>query len=110
LSATGGDQSVQAAKAATATIPIVATIAFDPVESGLVVSMNRPGVSLFSNALVAKRAEMLHGTASIIGFLANPSNPSAKANAKAAEIAARALGQKIVVVNARHPVRLRDRV
>jgi hypothetical protein len=58
----------------------------------------------------ANRAEMLHGTALIIGFLANPSNPSAKANAKAAEIAARALGQKIVVVNARHPVRLRDRV
>jgi putative tryptophan/tyrosine transport system substrate-binding protein len=101
--ATGGDQSVQAAKAATATIPIVATIAFDPVESGLVVGMNRPGLSLFSTALVAKRAEMLHGkspNASIIGFLANPSNPSAKADAKAAEIAARALGQKIVVVNA----------
>jgi putative ABC transport system substrate-binding protein len=55
--ATGGDQSVQAAKAATATIPIVATIAVDPVESGLVVSMNRPGVNLFSNAPVAKRAE-----------------------------------------------------
>ena len=106
--ASGGDQSVQAAKAATATIPIVATIAFDPVESGLVASMNRPGrnitgVSLFSTALVAKRVEILHDispNASIVGFLANPSNPSAKADAKIAEIAAQGLGQKIVVVNA----------
>jgi putative tryptophan/tyrosine transport system substrate-binding protein len=106
--ASGGDQAVQVAKAATATIPIVATIAFDPVESGLVASMNRPGgnitgVSLFSTALVAKRVEMLHDVvpnASIIGFLANPSDPSAKADAKTAEIAAQAFGQKIIVVNA----------
>lgn len=101
--ASGGDQAVQAAKAATASIPIVATIAFDPVESGLVASMNRPGgnitgVSLFSTALVAKRVELLHDLApnsSVIGFLANPSDPSAKADAKTAELAARAF-----VVNA----------
>ena len=101
--ASGGDQAVQAAKAATASIPIVATIAFDPVESGLVASMNRPGgnitgVSLFSTALVAKRVELLHDLApnsSVIGFLANPSEPSAKADAKTAELAARAF-----VVNA----------
>jgi putative ABC transport system substrate-binding protein len=88
--ASGGDQTVQAAKAATATIPIVATIAFDPVESGLVASLNRPGgnitgVSLFSTALVAKRVELLHDIApdaSIIGFLANPSDPREKADAQ----------------------------
>lgn len=107
LVVSGGDQAVLAAKAATATIPIVATIAFDPVESGLVASMNRPGgnitgVSLFSRALVAKRVEMLHDvvpTASIIGFLANPSDPTAT-DAKTAEIAAQGLGQRIIVVNA----------
>lgn len=106
--ASGGDQAVQVAKAATATIPIVATIAFDPVESGLVASMNRPGgnitgVSLFSTALVAKRVELLHDIApnpSIIGFLANPSDPSAKADANTAETAAQAVGQKVIVVNA----------
>jgi putative tryptophan/tyrosine transport system substrate-binding protein len=107
LVASGGDLAVLAAKAATATIPIVATIAFDPVESGLFASMNRPGgnvtgVSLFSRALVAKRVEMLHDVvpnASIIGFLANPSDPTAT-DAKTAEIAARGLGQKMIVVNA----------
>jgi putative ABC transport system substrate-binding protein len=106
--ASGGDQAVQVAKAATATIPIVATIAFDPVESGLVASMNRPGgnitgVSLFSTALVAKRVELLHDiapNASIIGFLANPSDPSAKADANTAETAAQGVGQRVIVVNA----------
>jgi putative ABC transport system substrate-binding protein len=90
LSRSGGDQAVQAAKAATATIPIVATIASDPVESGLVASLNRPGgnitgVSMFSTALVAKRVQLLHEIApnvSVLGFLANPSDPSAKADAK----------------------------
>jgi putative ABC transport system substrate-binding protein len=106
--ASGGDQAVQAAKAATATIPIVATIAFDPVESGLVASLNRPGgnitgVSLFSTALVAKRVELLHDIApdaSIIGFLANPSDPRAKADAQTAEAAAQAFGRSTVVVTA----------
>jgi putative tryptophan/tyrosine transport system substrate-binding protein len=106
--ASGGDRAVQAAKAATATIPIVATFASDPVESGLVASLNRPGgnitgVSLFSTALVAKRVELLHEIApkvSIIAFLANPNDPSAKADAKSAEIAAQAVGQRIIVVNA----------
>ena len=106
--ASGGDQTVQAAKAATATIPIVATIAFDPVESGLVASLNRPGgnitgVSLFSTALVAKRVELLHDIApdaSIIGFLANPSDASAKADAQTAEAAAQAFGRSTVVVTA----------
>jgi putative tryptophan/tyrosine transport system substrate-binding protein len=104
----GGDQAVQAAKTATATIPIVSTIASDPVESGLVASLNRPGgnitgVSLFSTALVAKRIELLRDIApdaSVIGFLANPTDPSAKADAQTAETAARTVGQRIVVVNA----------
>ena len=66
---TGGSEKVtRAAKDATTTIPIVATVAGDPVKRGLVTSINHPGgnltvVSLFtssSNALIAKRVELLH--------------------------------------------------
>lgn len=111
IAASGGDQAAKAAKAATTTIPIVATIAFDPVESGLVTSMNRPGgnitgVSLFSTALVAKRVELLHDIAagaSVIGFLANPNDLSAKADAQTAEAAARAMGLSVVIANVATP-------
>jgi putative tryptophan/tyrosine transport system substrate-binding protein len=66
--AVGSEKVARAAKAATTTIPIVATVAGDPVKRGLVASINRPGgnltvVSLFtsgSNVLVAKRVEFLH--------------------------------------------------
>jgi putative tryptophan/tyrosine transport system substrate-binding protein len=111
IAASGGDQAAKAAKAATTTIPIVATIAFDPVESGLVTSMNRPGgnitgVSLFSTALVAKRVELLHDiapSASVIGFLANPNDLSAKADAQTAETAAREMGLSVVIANVATP-------
>jgi putative ABC transport system substrate-binding protein len=106
--ACGGDQAVQAAKAATATIPIVATIAADPVESGLVASLSRPGgnitgMSMFSTTLVAKRVQLLHEIApnvSILGFLANPSDPSVEADATSAAIAAQAFSQRIIIVSA----------
>jgi len=64
----GTEKVTRAAKNATTTIPIVATVAGDPVKRGLVASINRPGgnltvVSLFtasSNPLVAKRVEIMH--------------------------------------------------
>jgi len=97
-----------AAKAATPTTPVVFVIGEDPVEAGLVASLNRPGgnatgVSDFVNQLVAKRLDLLQqavpGTA-LIGLLVNPSNPNAEPDAKEARAAVRALGQKLLVVKA----------
>src|SRR5262249_41064250 len=75
--ASGGEQAVRAARAATSTIPIVATIGSDPVEAGFVRSLNRPegnftAVSVFAVQLVAKLLELareLAPDAVAIGFL-----------------------------------------
>jgi putative tryptophan/tyrosine transport system substrate-binding protein len=97
-----------AAKAATSTIPIVFTIGADPVQFGLVASLNRPGgnatgVSFLSNLLVAKQLELLQQfvpEASEFGLLVNPSNPNAESDTRHAKAAADSLGRKIHVVYA----------
>ena len=97
-----------AAKAATSTIPIVFTIGADPVQFGLVASLNHPGgnvtgVSFLSNLLVAKQLGLLHEfvpAASDFGLLVNPGNPNAKSDTRRAEAAADSLGRKMHVVYA----------
>jgi putative ABC transport system substrate-binding protein len=94
-----------AAKAATTTIPIVFTTAGDPVQLGLVASLNRPGgnitgVSFLSQTIASKRLELLRElipTAALIGYL-NPDNPTSGIETRDAELAARALGLEIHVV------------
>jgi len=100
--------AVQAVKAATATIPIVFISGSDPIETGLVTSLNRPsenvtGVSLFSVPLIAKRLELLHEVvpaATVVAVLVNPSNPNAQANERGIETAARAIGLRIEFIKA----------
>jgi putative ABC transport system substrate-binding protein len=97
-----------AAKAATTTIPIVFVIGSDPVDVGLVATLSRPGgnvtgVTQFTNALIAKRLELLRELvpgAALIGVLLNTDNPNVEINMRDLQAAARAIGQQILIVGA----------
>src|SRR5262245_33837938 len=96
--ATAGTPTIRAAKAATATIPIVFVIGSDPVMFGLVASLNRPGgnvtgVTLVAAETVAKRLGLLlelAPTATVIGVLANLNNPITEPQLTELQTAARA--------------------
>src|SRR5262245_46591812 len=92
----GSSATALAAKAATTKIPIVFSIGLDPVQLGLVASLNRPGgnitgVNSMSNELVAKRLGLLHEllpTATRFAVLVNPKNPTTESLKKDVEAAA----------------------
>src|SRR5450759_3216118 len=105
----GGTASAVAAKAATATMPIVFAVAVDPVKIGLVLSLNRPGGNLtgitdLNAEMGPKRLELLRElipTATIIALLVNPTNPIlAETFTRALKAAASTLGLQLHVLQA----------
>jgi putative ABC transport system substrate-binding protein len=100
-----------AAKAATTTIPIVFFMGSDPVQHGVVASLNRPGgnitgVTVLANEIGVKRLELLREitpgsvAAGVIALLLNSTNQNAEPDARAARNAAAVVGQELAVVNA----------
>ena len=106
--------SAPAAKAATATVPIVFQVGGDPIKDGLVASLNHPGGNLTGvvslNAEVApKRLELLHElapTATIIGLLVNPTNPITEALSRDTQAAAHAIGLELHILPASTDIEL----
>jgi putative ABC transport system substrate-binding protein len=101
--------AAMAAKAVTATIPIIFTIGDDPVQFGLVASINRPGgnatgVAMLDAELGPKRLELLHEllpTANVIAVLLNPANAPRRENlSRELEAAARTIGMQIHMLDA----------
>ena len=103
-----GNAPALAAKAATATVPIVFGMGEDPVKSGLVASLARPdgnltGVNFFSVELVAKRLELLRELvpkAVTVAVLVDPAAPPTATTLREVEIAARAMGLRTRILNA----------
>jgi len=109
IAAVGGLPAATAAKAASSTIPIVFQGGFDPVESGLVGSLAKPGGNLtgISNlglGLGPKRLEVMHELlprAKVLALLLNPGHPNVEAQSRDMQAAARSLGVELRHVHAR---------
>jgi putative tryptophan/tyrosine transport system substrate-binding protein len=109
LAALGGDPVAKAAKAATATVPIIFVGGLDPVKLGLVSSLNRPGanitgVVLLSSPLLAKQLQLLCElvpAAETIALLVNPNNPNTDNRLEEIREAARAVGRELLVATAK---------
>ena len=109
IATTGSTATALAAKAATATIPIVFSVGDDPVQVGLVASLARPdgnatGINFFSQEVVGKRLRLLHDLvpkAVRIAVLLNPANVStAEATLREVQEAAPTIGLQILILNA----------
>jgi putative tryptophan/tyrosine transport system substrate-binding protein len=103
-----GVPATLAAKAATASLPIVFRLAVDPVAFGLAKSMNRPGgnltgVTMLFDPLTPKKMELLQELVPqtrAVGFVINPQNRNAASHKEHAETAAKSLGLRLIVLAA----------
>ena len=108
VATSGGVMVARAVRAATRTIPIVFTSGSDPVQDGLVDSLNRPGGNLtgvvaFTASLGPKRLELMRELVpgkTVIAFLVNPTSQTADIQTREIQAAAQRMGQKLLVVNA----------
>jgi len=108
IATSGGPMTARAARAAARTIPIVFASGSDPVQDGLVDSLNRPGGNLtgvvaFTTSLGPKRLELMRELVlgkAVIAFLVNPTSQTADVQTKEIQAAARSMGQKLLVLNA----------
>ena len=106
--AAAGAPPTFAAKAATSTIPIVFVLGIDPVQSGLVAGLNRPGrnitgAAILSVELSAKRLDLLHQllpTAPVVALLVNPTDPRTEPETRSLQDAARSLGLQLRILSA----------
>ena len=111
IAATGGANSISAARASTKSIPIVFTFGGDPVHEGFVASLNRPGsnitgVSFFNTELTGKGLGLLHELipdAVVIALLVNPKSKESEQVLSDGQKSAYALGRKLLVLNAGSP-------
>ena len=105
-----GPRAAQAAKATTATTPIIFLIGADPVRTGLVASLNRPGGNITGVVfiivdLAAKLLGLLHELvpkAAVVAVLRDPNYPEFEVESRDLEEAGRATGRQILMVNAAH--------
>jgi len=111
-----GTPPTRAAKAATTTIPIVMMGAGDPVASGLVASLARPGGNVtgssnISPVLMVKRLELLkeaHPGVRRVGVLLNPANPAQRLSFEAMAAAAQPLKVEVLKFEARNLAEIRE--
>jgi putative tryptophan/tyrosine transport system substrate-binding protein len=106
--AAGSPAPALAAKAATGTIPIVFALGVDPVQFGLVASLNRPGgnitgVNFLTGHLGEKALGLIHElvpNVAVGGMFVNPNNPNADSVTRSAQETARSLGLQLHILNA----------
>jgi putative ABC transport system substrate-binding protein len=112
----GGEPSVLAAKAATASIPIVFNMGSDPVRAGVVASLSRPGgnatgVNILTEELTAKRVGLLHELVPanlVMAHLVNPNYPPAESFIRQVDAAARARSRQILLLKATNESEIDD--
>jgi putative tryptophan/tyrosine transport system substrate-binding protein len=114
LMTTGGTNIARVAQAATTTTPVIFATASDPVQDGLVKSINRPGGNstgayVFNTALLPKRFELLRQLlpkARFLGFLVNPNGATTPDQIRYAQSAGRNLALELLLLNAATPTEI----